>query len=86
MPIYNYECVDCGYEFDQKLPFSASGSLVNCPKCGKEARKGFTIPFIIWGKGFFRWYNDGKQNDTIVSTPTKTRRAKHNELHADGGL
>jgi putative FmdB family regulatory protein len=44
MPIYEYQCQECGEHFDKFLrSFSAEADVV-CPKCGsREIRKGFSI-------------------------------------------
>jgi putative FmdB family regulatory protein len=54
MPIYTYQCTNCGVEFDQHQTFS-DPPLVKCPECGKKSlRKVFTPAGIIFkGHG---WY------------------------------
>jgi putative FmdB family regulatory protein len=54
MPIYTYQCTNCGVEFDQHQNFS-DAPLVQCPECGKKSlRKVFTPAGIIFkGHG---WY------------------------------
>jgi putative FmdB family regulatory protein len=37
MPIYEYQCLDCGHTFE-KLQ-SLQESPASCPACGKEARR-----------------------------------------------
>lgn len=39
MPLYEFECLKCGEKFEAVLPFSASGALQACPKCGLEVKK-----------------------------------------------
>lgn len=37
MPIYDYECGSCGYEFDQIVPYDTDDTI--CEKCGATARR-----------------------------------------------
>jgi putative FmdB family regulatory protein len=40
MPIYEYECKECGEPFEKMVRFSEAESLPACPKCeSKETRK-----------------------------------------------
>lgn len=54
MPIYAYQCADCGYQDDvmQKL---ADAPLTTCPKCGKESfgKQITAAGFALKGSG---WY------------------------------
>lgn len=68
MPIYEYQCADCGHhqEFLQKI---SDAPLANCPKCNKSAfNKIISKPgaFDLKGNG---WYvtdfkNPPKTNGT----------------------
>jgi len=33
MPIYEYECPQCGERFEKLQAYSEDGSQLNCPKC-----------------------------------------------------
>ena len=37
MPIYEYECRNCGARFELRRSMSDSDSEVKCPECGKES-------------------------------------------------
>lgn len=43
MPTYDYSCVPCGHKFEQFVPV-AYRDLVNCPQCGKRARRNEVYP------------------------------------------
>jgi len=44
MPLYEYECVTCGEEFEQIVSFSQSDLKPVCPHCnGAETRKKISI-------------------------------------------
>ena len=43
MPIYEYECLECGEKFELRRAMADSDSEVKCPKCGGEhPRKVFS--------------------------------------------
>jgi len=33
MPIYEYQCAQCGERFEARQSFGEDGSRLNCPKC-----------------------------------------------------
>lgn len=40
MPLYEYECQDCGDRFERLVSLSEAGKGSECPKCGsKSVRK-----------------------------------------------
>ncbi len=60
MPIYLYECTNCGHEEEQLVRFSAREKYLNmkCPKCLERSfvMKPGRPSFQLKGKG---WYKDG---------------------------
>jgi len=61
MPIYEYQCKACGYEFE-KIQKISDARLVECPQCGKEELKKLVSAsgFRLKGSG---WYeSDFKSN------------------------
>jgi putative FmdB family regulatory protein len=36
LPIYEYECLNCGARFELLRGISDSDRSIKCPKCGKE--------------------------------------------------
>ena len=53
MPIYEYECERCSYQFELKRRLNES-SEVNCPRCQSEVRRIFSpLPIIFKGPGFY---------------------------------
>jgi len=57
MPIYEYLCTSCGYQFEEVQKFSEP-SLEECPDCGKNSaqRQVSMSSFHLKGGG---WYKDG---------------------------
>jgi len=44
MPIYEYECRDCGEKFEMFRSINSSDSEIKCPKCGVEnAQRVFSL-------------------------------------------
>lgn len=39
MPIYEYVCPDCSYNFELLRPLSRADEEVSCPHCHKPARR-----------------------------------------------
>ncbi len=60
MPIYEYICNSCGYEFEEVQKFS-DPSYDKCPSCGRitAKRKVSISSFHLKGGG---WYKDGYSN------------------------
>ena len=46
MPIYEYECQDCGCDFE-KHHYGKGSQVVECPKCGGPSEKQFSPPTVI---------------------------------------
>ena len=56
MPIYEYRCPDCGYEFEKIQSFS-DDPVKQCPTCeSQDVRKKISLSaFSLKGSG---WYKD----------------------------
>jgi putative FmdB family regulatory protein len=53
MPIYEYECEDCGYRFERHQSV-ASGPVQRCPHCGGSVRRVISpVGIIFKGSGFY---------------------------------
>ena len=78
MPIYEYECRECGHVFDALQKMSAD-PLSDCPDCGKpELRKLLSAPnFRLKGGGWYEtdFKDKNKRNlaDGGDSTKPKTK-------------
>ena len=43
MPLYEYECKECGHQFEQLVSISNADKQQTCPKCGgKDTQKLFS--------------------------------------------
>ncbi len=54
MPTYEYECVDCGYQFEEFQSITAD-PIDSCPKCAGRAKKLISAGagFLFKGSGFY---------------------------------
>jgi putative FmdB family regulatory protein len=56
MPTYEYQCQDCGHDFEQYQQITAS-PLRRCPSCGRTALKrliGTGAGVLFRGSGFYQ--------------------------------
>ena len=69
MPIYEYLCTSCGYQFEEVQKFNEP-SLEDCPECGKNtARRQVSMSaFHLKGGG---WYKDGYSGKSTESEKTE---------------
>jgi putative FmdB family regulatory protein len=54
MPVYAYQCENCGVQFEKQQSFSDQ-PLVRCPECGKKTLKKVYQPvgIVFKGSGFY---------------------------------
>ena len=71
MPIYEYECINCGNKLEVLQKFNEK-PLVTCPQCGGRLHK--LISFILKGTG---WYvTDYARTDKKKESPHSVRGTK----------
>ncbi|RMH08613.1 MAG: zinc ribbon domain-containing protein [Nitrospirae bacterium] len=69
MPIYEYLCNGCGYQFEVKQKFSDPPIEV-CEKCGKDVRKLISAPGIMFkGTGWYITDYSTKLKDPQAAKP-----------------
>ena len=87
MPIYEYKCENCGYEFEEMLHFSERDDPLNTPcsfpTCGGKVHLKMSLgSFHLKGSG---WYKDGygkgkqeskKEEPVVKPTEKKPIEAK----------
>lgn len=71
MPTYDYDCADCGHEFEQFQSMS-SAALEICPKCGGKVKRRIHggAGLIFKGSGFY--LTDYKKSATGPTSPGKS--------------
>ena len=69
MPIYEYLCASCGFQFEEVQKFNEP-PLEECPNCGKKSasRQVSMSSFHLKGGG---WYKDGYSGKSIESEKTE---------------
>ena len=84
MPTYDYECENCGHQFEQFQSITAKPTK-KCPECGKMKLQrliGAGAGIIFKGSGFYQTdyrsesYKQAKKNDTKTSTGKDTTKKK----------
>jgi putative FmdB family regulatory protein len=77
MPIYEYQCANCGHQLEE-LQSISEPPLTKCPKCGKDTLKkliGSGGGLIFKGSGFY--LTDYKKKSTSNSqSPSKKEKSK----------
>ena len=43
MPVYEYYCSSCKWQFEQLQPMSRAGKDAACPECGTVARRTLSV-------------------------------------------
>ncbi len=84
MPIYEYRCKSCGYEFEEVQKFN-DPPVDNCPECGQISveRKVSMSSFHLKGGG---WYKDGYSNEKLSadkSDKEKSSKDKNSSVAKD---
>ena len=82
MPIYEYECKECGQRFEKMQPVTAE-PLTECINCGKGpvSRVFHPVGVIFKGSG---WYiNDSRKGATSSGTSEPNSDSK-SEAKSDG--
>ena len=71
MPLYDYQCKDCGHEFEAQQAFT-DDALTECPSCGGALKKKFgSVGIAFKGSGFYK--NDARgSSSTSASSSTST--------------
>ena len=88
MPIYEYDCQNCGYNFEEVQRFS-DPPVESCPECGKlSAKRRVSISaFHLKGGG---WYKDGYGSKPLeksgtADTSKENKEEKKTDTKADTG-
>lgn len=63
MPYYDYECQQCGNEFEVYKPINQSDSHEDCPKCtSSDTKKLMPLTnFQLKAGGFYAKYQSGEK-------------------------
>lgn len=78
MPIYEYQCSNCGHELEE-LQTMSELPLVKCPNCGKDTLKrliGTGGGLIFKGSGFYLTDYKNQPKDTSKATSDISKDSK----------
>ncbi len=81
MPLYEYQCKQCGHRFEKIQSFSAP-EIKECPVCGGETEKMISAPsFQFKGSG---WYVSDYGKGGAAGSNTKPDTSKRSEGSSEG--
>ena len=83
MPIYEYECLECGLHFDKLQRFGEPGPET-CPRGHERIHRLLSQPAIIFkGSGFY--VTDNRRNGSGSTSRGERTRDKKKEKEAEPG-
>lgn len=86
MPIYEYQCSDCGFQ-KEMLQKISDEPLKICPECGKETMQKMVTAaaFRLKGGGWYEtdFKKDNKKNVADASTSSKEKSATDSKAVAE---
>ena len=81
MPIYSYECSECGVRFDARQRFS-DDPITECPECGGLThRVPQPVGIVFRGSGWYAKDSQGKNN--LAVPPTKKDGESSDSVKSD---
>jgi putative FmdB family regulatory protein len=86
MPIYEYECKDCGHVFDA-LQKMSDDPLRDCPDCGKpELKKRLSAPnFRLKGGGWYETDFKDKNKRNLAGGDSDGKSGDSGKVDSKGG-
>jgi putative FmdB family regulatory protein len=88
MPIYEYQCQDCGHEFEAMQKMSEA-RLVDCPVCGKPELKKMVSAagFKLKGSGWYEtdFKNSGKTGKQKQASKPVEKKATPKKASSKSG-
>jgi putative FmdB family regulatory protein len=85
MPIYEYKCDNCSFQFEKKQAFNDEPRLI-CQKCGAEARRVFSpVPIFFKGPGFYVTDHGSGYSGNCSSTKSNEKPVSTSDTTASSG-
>jgi putative FmdB family regulatory protein len=83
MPVYAYECKECGVRFERRQSFDDDPITV-CPECEGEVRRLIQPAGIVFkGSGFYITDNRSSSNSTVTNTSDSAAKSTAAEKKTD---
>ena len=78
MPVYVYQCTNCGIQFD-KLQSFTDQPLVRCPECGKhKLRKVYQpVGIVFKGSGFYATDHHSPSGQILTKNEKEKGESEH---------
>lgn len=74
MPIYEYECLNCGETFEKRQSFNDE-PVADCPNGHKDTRRLLAAPAIVFkGSGFY--INDSRSSKDSLNGAGKSDKSE----------
>jgi len=86
MPIYEFECTECGDQFERLQRLSDPDPSV-CPKCGARVKRRLTAPaFRLAGSGWYEtdFKKDGDRKRNLAAKDEAPKADVKADAKADG--
>lgn len=76
MPVYEYECEQCGVRFE-RLQRMSDAALTDCPECGGHIHRVMQpVGVIFKGSGFYVTDNRGRSSTGVPAAKKKEDEVK----------
>ncbi len=77
MPLYAYECTNCGVNFERQQKFT-DNPIKRCPECGKNTVRRVIQPagIIFKGSGWYKTDSRSSSSDTSSSSSSSSSKSK----------
>ena len=77
MPLYDYECLNCGHQFEVRQHFEEK-AVAACPECSFNARRLFhSVPILFKGSGFYSTdHKKGSASQPSDGKPDEGKKTK----------
>jgi putative FmdB family regulatory protein len=83
MPIYEYECLTCGTQFEKRQSFS-DAPVAECPNGHDDTRRLLATPTIVFkGSGFYVTDNRSKAKNGVNRNSTDKKSETKSESKSE---
>lgn len=83
MPIYEYECLTCGTQFEKRQSFSDAAEA-QCPNGHDDTRRLLATPIIVFkGSGFYVTDNRNKAKNGVNRNNTDPKSETKSETKSE---
>lgn len=73
MPLYEFQCTECGHVFDILQVKYRSDSCPKCKKCGAASKRLFSVPLVTYnGPGFYTTDSKASSAPSKASKPSES--------------